>query len=67
MNGLAKYIKLIALTFICALLYVKSNGQEICNNGKDDDGDGLADINDPDCQCHFTGNGNLWQNASFES
>ena len=24
-----------------------------------------ADINDPDCQCHFTVNGNLLQNASL--
>lgn len=26
-------------------------GQEICNNGIDDDGDGLIDLNDPDCEC----------------
>ena len=25
--------------------------QEICNNGIDDDGDGLIDLNDPDCPC----------------
>ncbi len=25
--------------------------QEICNNAIDDDGDGLIDLNDPDCQC----------------
>ena len=25
--------------------------QEICNNGIDDDGDGLIDLNDPDCTC----------------
>ncbi|MCF8239447.1 MAG: hypothetical protein K9I85_14895 [Saprospiraceae bacterium] len=25
--------------------------QEICNNGVDDDGDGLVDIYDPDCEC----------------
>ena len=24
---------------------------EICNNGIDDDGDGLIDLNDPDCHC----------------
>lgn len=40
--------------------------QEICNNGKDDDGDGLIDLQDPDCQCHFNVKGNLLQNASFE-
>ena len=26
-------------------------GQEICDNGFDDDGDGLVDIYDPDCEC----------------
>ncbi|MGN6800820.1 MAG: hypothetical protein ACTHJN_02875, partial [Ginsengibacter sp.] len=40
--------------------------QEICNNSKDDDGDGLIDLQDPDCQCHFNVKGNLLQNASFE-
>lgn len=27
------------------------SAQEICNNGIDDDGDGLIDLNDPDCPC----------------
>jgi gliding motility-associated-like protein len=40
--------------------------QEICNNGTDDDGDGLIDLQDPDCQCHFTVTNNLLQNGSFE-
>ena len=40
--------------------------QEICNNGKDDDGNALTDLNDPACQCHFVVNGNLLQNGSFE-
>src|SRR5258708_1586957 len=56
--------------FFC-LLFVMINynsfAQEICNNGKDDDGDGLIDLQDPDCQCHFQVTGNLLQNASFES
>ncbi len=26
-------------------------GQEICDNGIDDDGDGMVDIYDPDCEC----------------
>ena len=41
--------------------------QEICNNGKDDDNDGMTDLQDPDCQCHFNVKGNLLQNGSFES
>jgi len=40
--------------------------QEICSNGKDDDGDGLIDLHDPDCQCHYTVTGNILQNGSFE-
>jgi len=44
-----------------------SIAQEICNNAKDDDGDGLIDLQDPDCQCHFNVSGNLLQNGSFES
>lgn len=42
--------------------------QEICNNGQDDDGDSLIDLNDPDCDC----NGviplapSMIPNASFE-
>lgn len=44
-----------------------SFAQEICDNGKDDDGDGLIDLQDPDCQCHFNVSGNLLKNASFES
>src|SRR5581483_9510055 len=40
--------------------------QEICDNGIDDDSDGLIDLYDPDCQCHFTVNGNLLVNGSFE-
>jgi len=44
-----------------------SLAQEICDNGKDDDGNGLTDLQDPDCQCHFNVDGNLLQNGSFES
>jgi len=55
--------------FFVLLLFLVSSGfaQEICNNGKDDDGDGLIDLQDPECQCHFNVTGNLLQNASFES
>lgn len=55
----------IAILFILASNY--SFSQEICNNGKDDDGDSLIDLQDPDCQCHFKASGNLLQNGSFES
>lgn len=41
--------------------------QEICDNSKDDDGDGLIDLGDPDCQCRWKATQNLLQNSSFES
>ncbi len=56
--------------FLCILFLLTGcnvYAQEICNNGKDDDGDGLIDLQDPDCQCHYNVKGNLLQNASFES
>ena len=39
--------------------------QEICDNALDDDGDGLVDLNDPDCQC-FSAINNI-PNPSFEA
>ena len=45
--------------------------QEICDNGVDDDADGLIDMNDPDCACAGFGGGSqqvtsLIPNPSFE-
>ena len=39
---------------------------EICDNAFDDDGDGLVDINDPDCICPETVPSGLIPNPSFE-
>src|SRR5437763_26699 len=60
-----KYFPFILLTILMMNSY-KSIAQEICNNGVDDDNDGLIDLLDPDCQCHFTVTGNLLLNGSFE-
>ena len=38
--------------------------QEICNNGIDDDNDGLIDLLDPDCSCIVKRN--IIPNPSFE-
>ena len=38
-----------------ALVSSISNAQEVCDNGIDDDGDGLVDCFDPDCQNSSTG------------
>lgn len=61
--------KLLFLLLQLCVLTVCS--QEICNNGRDDDGDGKIDLNDNDCQCN--GNFNrvkelsIIPNHSFES
>ncbi len=46
------------------------HAQEICDNALDDDGDGLIDLNDPDCPCSTVlmteGLPSLIRNHSFE-
>lgn len=64
---LRKHICIYILVCIFITATNNSTAQEICNNGKDDDGNELIDLEDPACQCRFTVNGNLLQNASFES
>ena len=39
---------------------------EICDNAIDDDGDGLVDLNDPDCECEVVEPKSLIPNPSFE-
>lgn len=39
---------------------------EICDNALDDDGDGLIDLNDPDCECTIAEPVSLIPNPSFE-
>jgi gliding motility-associated-like protein len=47
-------------------LYISA--QEICDNGIDDDGDGLIDLNDSDCRCgNQTPIPSIIPNASFEA
>ena len=57
----------ITLLFLLPLYAV---AQEVCNNGIDDDGDGLVDLNDPDCPCNVVlnvdGIPSLLPNPSFE-
>lgn len=60
------------LTLMSALLSIYVNGQEICDNGLDDDGDGLIDMNDADCQCFGISSGEVFTsskipNPSFEN
>ncbi|MXN92495.1 hypothetical protein GR160_14795 [Flavobacterium sp. Sd200] len=41
------------IKLLCFLLLLSTAcfAQEICDNGIDDDGDGLIDLNDSDCRC----------------
>lgn len=60
----------IALT-AAALLYAGlCAAQEVCNNGVDDDGNGLIDLNDPGCPCSVMaltqGTTSYIRNHSFE-
>jgi hypothetical protein len=58
-------IKLLLFSILC----LNSNhvfSQEICDNGIDDDGDGLIDLQDPDCSCKWEAATNLLLNPSFE-
>jgi gliding motility-associated-like protein len=58
-----KKIALMLMIFCAGTIF----GQEICDNALDDDGDGLIDLNDPDCDCEdFIGAGGLVPNHSFE-
>ena len=56
--------------FIVSVLFCSfmTFGQEVCDNGIDDDGDGLIDLNDVvDCSCTIAPNGSIIPNPSFEN
>ncbi len=65
-QGETSFSKFLLTTVLCFFVYALS-AQEICDNGIDDDGDGLIDLNDPDCQCHWEASYNLLLNPSFET
>ena len=46
--------------------YLYGQMLEICDNAIDDDGDGLIDLNDPDCDCPIDLPSSLIPNPSFE-
>lgn len=59
------------LLVLSCFMMMAAHAQEVCNNGLDDDGDGLIDLNDAaDCRCEplFGGGGSLSiiPNPSFE-
>ena len=67
MQILNKHIQTFICLVICMLIKYDAAAQEVCNNGIDDDDDGLIDLYDPDCQCRFKVTDNLLVNGSFES
>ncbi|MBP9872578.1 MAG: gliding motility-associated C-terminal domain-containing protein [Haliscomenobacter sp.] len=48
------------------LFHLPPAAPEICENARDDDGDGLTDLNDPDCACRIVKPESLIPNPSFE-
>lgn len=59
--------KLKSIFFLCFLFPIVLLGQvEICDNGVDDDGDNLIDLNDLDCICEVVEPVSLIPNPSFE-
>ena len=66
------YHFICSLALLVALWMLPSGGSgfvsytEDCENGKDDDQDGLIDLNDPDCSCTVAEPVSLIPNPSFE-
>ncbi len=51
-NTQTKYVKYLFLIAFSVLLKINIYAQvEVCNNNRDDDGDGFIDCSDPDCNC----------------
>lgn len=64
-------VTLLGITMLLPALMLISSMPEImleenCTNAKDDDGDGLIDLNDPDCDCPEIKPVSLIPNPSFE-
>ena len=56
----------LLLLFVFTFCGIMLSAQEICDNGVDDDGDGLIDLNDDDCVCQLFIESSLIPNPSFE-
>jgi hypothetical protein len=61
-----RLIAKLLFTFLFAVSFAYVSAQEICDNGKDDDRDGLIDLKDPDCQRRWKAPENILLNPSFE-
>ncbi len=54
MSGNIYILRLTSIVFSILFFGILSYGQEICDNGIDDDGDGLIDCWDPECDGHVS-------------
>lgn len=61
------HLKQRSILFLFCLLPCFLFAQEICDNAIDDDGDGLIDFQDDDCECEFIEIRSLIANPSFEA
>jgi large repetitive protein len=57
--------KPLLLLFLLMMGFTSVMAQEICNNGKDDDGDGFIDCFDSDCSANSLCDGNYFGNDIF--
>lgn len=63
-----KKMKKTASILLLVLMSFSTLANEICNNGIDDDGDGMIDLNDSDCDCTSASNvQSLIPNHDFEN
>jgi len=68
MNTIIRLLLLTIFLFegsVSASIYAQNT--EICDNGVDDDQDGLIDLNDEDCACQIIEPISLIPNPSFEN
>lgn len=59
-------IRALGFLFMVLCFTFAANGQEICDNAVDDDGDGLIDLNDDECICEVNIDLSMIPNPSFE-
>ena len=66
MKSVNKLLFLLGILFFIPL-GINAQDVEICDNALDDDGDGLIDFQDDDCECEFIELRSLIPNPSFEN
>lgn len=67
MNSLIKCLVILLVLNITLPAAFRQPAPEICDNGLDDDHDGLIDLNDDDCHCEPLEQPSLIPNPSFEA